>query len=89
MRIEPCKASVVSSADHFDIWDLAFPQPAQTEDDTINDLSIRQLEELRALVLEKIGSGNMRVTHHFWEALVIQLHAAIEEKSTSRCEWIH
>lgn len=53
------------------------------------DLTIEQLQELRALVLEKAGSGNLRVSHHFWEALVIRLHAAIEDAPRTRNELVH
>ena len=53
------------------------------------DLTIQQLEELRMLVLEKVGSGNLRVSPHFWEALVIRLHAAIGDTPGTRNELIH
>jgi hypothetical protein len=53
------------------------------------DLTLHQWEELRMLVLEKVGSDNVRVTHHFWKALVIRLHAAIKETPGTRNELIH
>jgi len=53
------------------------------------DLTLHQWEELRMLVLEKVGSDNVRVTHHFWEALVIRLYAAIKEIPETRNELIH
>jgi hypothetical protein len=59
------------------------------EDDMTIDLTIQQLEELRMLALEKVGSGNLRVSHHFWEALVIRLHAAMEDTPRTRNELIH
>lgn len=59
------------------------------ENDMTIDLTIQQLEELRRLVLEKVESRSARVSHHFWEALIIRLHAAIEDTPRTRNEMIH
>jgi hypothetical protein len=59
------------------------------EGDMTIDLTVQQLEKLRMLVLEKVGSGNVPVSRHFWEALVIRLHAAIEDAPRTPHELIH